>query len=56
MPSYCVHHVSEHLFMMSPVHTPSRGECFLERVAPNGTLAERKAAHLSLLGCDREAV
>jgi len=25
------------------------------RVAPNGTLAERKAAHLSPRGCDREA-
>jgi len=25
------------------------------RVAPSGTLAERKAAHLSLRGCDREA-
>src|SRR2546422_751609 len=26
MPSYCVHHVSEHLFMMSPVHTEGEGK------------------------------
>src|SRR5437870_11451615 len=26
-----------------------------KRVAPSGTLAERKTAHLSLRGCDREA-
>ena len=26
-----------------------------EGVAASGTLAERKAAHLSLRGCDREA-
>jgi hypothetical protein len=27
----------------------------IKRVAASGTLAERKAAHLSLRGCDREA-
>src|SRR5438876_3647974 len=48
----------DHLLIPTPLHEKSTRDADVaggERVTPSGTLAERKAAHLSLRGCDREA-